>query len=60
MLCQLEGEGEEKRELYLEGFEDSGAFKSLIWGMGRGFAPIAISSQHDSLLGQTQTWVIVK
>lgn len=31
----------------LEGFEDRGSFKSLIWSMGRGFAPIAISSQHD-------------
>lgn len=37
--------------MYLEGFEDSGTFKSLIWGVGGGFAPVAISSQHDPLKG---------
>lgn len=38
-----------RRELYLEGFEDSGSFKSLIRGVGGGFAPVTISSQHDPL-----------
>lgn len=52
-MCRLEGRarerGRRRRELYLEGFEDSGSFKSLVWGVGGGFAPVTISSQHDPL-----------
>lgn len=35
--------------MYLEGFEDSGSFKSLIWSVRGGFTPVTISSQHDPL-----------
>lgn len=35
--------------MYLEGFEDGGSFKSLVRGVGGGFAPVTISSQHDPL-----------
>lgn len=35
--------------MYLEGFEDSGSFKFLIWGVGGCFAPVTVSSQHDPL-----------
>lgn len=52
-MCRLGGRAWERRkrrrELYLEGFEDSGSFKSLIRGVGGGFAPVTISSQHDPL-----------
>lgn len=52
-MCRLGGRAQEgrrrKREPYPEGLEDSGSFKSLIRGMGGGFAPVAISSQHDPL-----------
>lgn len=50
-VCQLGGRAwkRRRRKLYLEGFEDSGSFKSLIRGVGGGFAPVTISSQHDPL-----------
>lgn len=52
-MCRLGGRAwdrrRRRRELYLEGFENSGSFKSLIWGVRGGFAPVTISSQHDPL-----------
>lgn len=55
MLAAEEGMDLRGRELYLEGFEDSGSFKSLVRGVGGGFAPVTVSSQHYPLPGKTGT-----